>query len=146
MQDTFFNWEDLKESWPQVRKGFWLNVQLFVVAEIFVLVWALVVVLGRILPGGAATPGAVVRHGYIDIFRGLPAIVTIYLVGFGLRSPASRSSGSSSLFQLGVIALALVYGAYVAEVYRAGIESVHWSQTGGGPVARALVRADNAAT
>ena len=128
VQETFFNWQDLKDSWPQVRKGFWLNVQLFMVAEFFVLIWALVVALGRILPGRAAMPVRWLAVGYIDIFRGLPAIVTIYLVGFGLPITGIEFFRQLSLFQLGVISLTLVYGAYVAEVYRAGIESVHWGQ------------------
>jgi polar amino acid transport system permease protein len=128
VQETFFNWEDLQDSWPAVRRGFWLNIQLFVVAEFFVLIWAMVIVLARIVPGRAAFPIRWLAIGYIDVFRGLPAIVTIYLVGFGLPITGIEFFRELSLFQLGVISLTLVYGAYVAEVYRAGIESVHWGQ------------------
>ncbi len=129
VQETFFSWSDLKASWPQVRKGFWLNIQIFVVAEAIVLVWAMVVAVVRQLPGAAAAPLRWLAIAYIDIFRGLPAIITIYLVGFGLPLTGLPFARSFSLFQLGVISLTLVYGAYVAEVYRAGIESVHWSQS-----------------
>ena len=129
VQQTFFNWTFLKDSAPTVLKGFWLNVKLFVVAEALVLVWALAVALVRSLPGRAATPARWLAIAYVDLFRGLPAIVTIYLIGFGLPLSGLPFVSRMSLFQLGVLALTLVYGAYVAEVYRAGIESVHWSQT-----------------
>ncbi len=129
VRDTFFDWEHLRESFPSVRKGFWLNIKLFVVAEVFVLIWGLVVVLMRLAPGRAAAPLRWLAIAYIDIFRGLPALVTIYLVGFGLPLTGISFAEDLDLFWLGVLALTLVYGAYVAEVYRAGIESVHWSQT-----------------
>ncbi len=128
VQQTFFNWTFLTDSFPTVLKGFWVNVKLFMVAEALVLVWALVVALMRSLPGRAAAPARFLAIAYVDLFRGLPAIVTIYLIGFGLPLSGLPLVSEMSLFQLGVVALTLVYGAYVAEVYRAGIESVHWSQ------------------
>jgi len=128
VQETFFNWTFLTDSFPTVIKGFWVNVKLFMVAEALVLVWALAVALVRALPGRAAAPARWLAIAYVDLFRGLPAIVTIYLVGFGLPLSGLPVVSKLSLFQLGVLALTLVYGAYVAEVYRAGIESVHWSQ------------------
>lgn len=128
IRDAFFDPTHLRESFPQVRKGFWLNVKLFVVAEIFVLVWALVVALARLAPGKGAAPLRWLAIAYIDVFRGLPAIVTIYLVAFGLPLTGISFFEEMELFWLGVLALTLVYGGYVAEVYRAGIESVHWSQ------------------
>ncbi len=141
VQRTMFNGEYLQGSFDTVITGFWLNIQIFVVAEILVLVWGLALALMRSAPGRAATPLRWFSIAYVDLFRGLPAIVTIYLVGFGLpqalpgvfnRNPVNEflfGSEQVSLFQLGVIALTLVYGAYVAEVYRSGIESIHWSQT-----------------
>jgi len=128
IRDTFFAWEHLRDSFPSVRKGFWLNIKLFVVAEALVLVWGLVVVLARLAPGKAAAPVRWLAIAYIDVFRGLPAIVTIYLVGFGLPLTGISFFEDLELFWFGVLALTLIYGAYVAEVYRAGIESVHWSQ------------------
>jgi polar amino acid transport system permease protein len=128
IRDTFFDPTHLRESFPSVRKGFWLNIKLFVVAEALVLVWGLVVVLARLAPGRAAAPLRWLAIAYIDVFRGLPAIVTIYLVGFGLPLTGISFFEDLELFWFGVLALTLIYGAYVAEVYRAGIESVHWSQ------------------
>jgi polar amino acid transport system permease protein len=127
---VFFNWEFLEDSFPTVLEGFWINIQLFVVAEIIVLPWAMVVAICRNLPGRLAAPLRFLSVVYVDVFRGLPAIVTIYLVGFGLPIAGGDWPilGNLTVFQRGVLALVLVYGAYVAEVYRAGIESIHWSQ------------------
>jgi polar amino acid transport system permease protein len=141
VQRTLFSGRHLVDSFPQVIKGFWLNIQIFVVAELLVLPWGLALALMRSTPGRAATPLRWFAIAYVDLFRGLPAIVTIYLVGFGLpqalpgvfnNNPVNEfvfGTKQISLFQLGVIALTLVYGAYVAEVFRSGIESIHWSQT-----------------
>ena len=141
VQRTLFNGSHISDSFDAVSKGFWLNIQIFIVAEILVLPWGLALALMRSTPGRAAKPLRWFAIAYVDLFRGLPAIVTIYLVGFGLPqalpgvfndNPVNDflfGSKQISLFQLGVIALTLVYGAYVAEVFRSGIESVHWSQT-----------------
>lgn len=129
LRATFFNGHFLADSFPDVRHGFFLNIQLFMVTEVLVLAWALVVALLRSAPGRALAPLRWLAVGYIDLFRGLPAIVTIYLIGFGLPIAGIPLARNLSLFQLGVLALTLIYGAYVAEVYRAGIETVHWSQT-----------------
>jgi polar amino acid transport system permease protein len=150
--NTFFSWQHIRDSFPSVFEGFMLNVVIFIVAEFFVLIWALVVVVVRQLPGRAAAPLRWLSVAYVDVFRGLPAIITIYLVVFGLpltQLPIVEDTADISfeLFSfhipgtdlgatviidqvviLGIFALVLVYGAYVAEVYRAGIESVHWSQ------------------
>ncbi len=139
MQSTFFSIDDFDKSLSTVWDGFKLNVAIFVTAEILVLFWALVVVTVRQLPGPAAAPLRWLSIAYVDVFRGLPALVTIYLVGFGLPLtdlPVFAHPSIDFLFihfdeveSLGILAITLVYGAYVAEVYRAGIESVHWSQT-----------------
>jgi polar amino acid transport system permease protein len=141
VQRTLFSGEHLEGSFDTVIKGFWLNIQIFVVAEILALAWGLSLALMRSTPGRPATPLRWFSIGYVDLFRGLPAIVTIYLVGFGLPQALPQVFNDNpvndflfgtdhvSLFQLGVIALTLVYGAYVAEVFRSGIESIHWSQT-----------------
>lgn len=123
--ETFFDWGLIAESLPQVLRGFRRNVELFMVAEACVLVWALVLALLRGLPGRAAAPLRWFAIAYVDVFRGLPALVVILLVAFGLPLVGLRWP----LFALAVVALTLVYGAYVAEVYRAGIDSVHRSQT-----------------
>ena len=96
------------------------------------LVWALLVAVVRQLPGRAFAPVRMLAIVYTDVFRGVPAIIVIYLIvlGFGLAGvpPFDSLSRDAQLFWLSVLALVLVYGAYVAEVYRAGLESIHWSQ------------------
>jgi polar amino acid transport system permease protein len=130
---VLFNGTVIWSSLDAVIEGFWLNIKIFVVAEIIVLVWALVVAVARLLPGRAAMPIRTLAIIYIDVFRGIPAIIAIYLILFGFPIaevwPFTELSRDSQRFWLGVFALVMVYGAYVAEVYRAGLESVHWSQT-----------------
>jgi polar amino acid transport system permease protein len=126
---TFLNPQLLLESLPSILDGFWLNVSLFMVAEVLVLIWGLIVALARSAPGPEAAPLRWLAIAYLDLFRGLPALVTIYLIGFGLPLTGLPIFRSLSLFSLGVLALTLIYGAYVAEVYRAGIDSIHWSQS-----------------
>ena len=130
---TFFYLPLMAEKWRLVVKAFWNNVFIFIVAEAFVLVWGLVVAIARLLPGEAGRPVRMLAAVYCDVFRGLPAVVTIYLVGFGLPLsgiiPAELPGiGRVPLSWYAIIALTLTYGAYVAEVYRGGIESIHWSQ------------------
>jgi polar amino acid transport system permease protein len=127
--DTFFSWEHLSSSLPQVVKGFVTNLSVMVAAEVCVLVWGLVLALLRSTQGRATGPVRWLAVGYIDLFRALPGLVVIYMVGFGMPIAGVPWVSDWSLFQLAVLALTLVYGAYVAEVYRAGIESVHWSQS-----------------
>jgi polar amino acid transport system permease protein len=104
-----------------------------VVAEAIVLVWALFVALVRLVPGRAGAPLRWLAVAYTDLFRGIPALLVIYLVVFGVplaQVPVlSALEGDTQLFWTAVIAISLTYGAYVAEVYRAGLDSTHWSQT-----------------
>ena len=131
MHATFFDWDDAKGSFPDVARSFWLNIRLFLVVEVFVLVLGLVVAIIRVIPSPALAPIKLVAVLYTDIFRGTPTLLIVLLVGFGV--PALELSGlPTSLFWLGVIALTLSYGAYVAEVIRAGILSVHPSQWASG--------------
>jgi polar amino acid transport system permease protein len=127
--DTYLSWDDLKESFPQVWRGFRVNLSLMVVAEVFVLVWGLVLALTRRASAPALRPLRWAAIAYIDLFRSIPALIVVYLVGFGIPIAGVPWVENWSLFQLVTLALTLVYGAYVAEVYRAGIESVHRSQT-----------------
>ncbi len=127
VRDTFFSWEAFKESFPDVLEGFWLDVRMFMAVEAVVLVWGLVVALIRLSTSPALFPVRVLATAYVDIFRGIPTILLVYLVGFGI--PALQLSGlPTDKVVLGCIALSLSYGAYVAEVYRAGIQSVHRGQ------------------
>jgi len=126
---TFFHVPHMMNSFWLVLKAFWVNVYICVVAEILVLIWGLVVAIARLLPGRPAQPIRFLATAYADIFRGLPAIITIYLVAFGLALAGLPVVRDLPLSALAIIALTLTYGAYVGEVYRAGIESIHWSQT-----------------
>ena len=149
---TFFLLPLMQQKWWLVTKAFFLNnIFIFVVAEILVLVWGLMVALARMLPGPAGQPVRAMAIMYCDVFRGLPAIVTLYLVGFGIplsglpdlivphivglfvdlaaMTPSQvKSATRIPVIWWCILALTLTYGAYVAEVYRAGIDSIHWSQ------------------
>jgi polar amino acid transport system permease protein len=127
VQRAFFDGEIFRASLPDIARGFLLNVRIFLIAEGLILVLALVIAVLRSLPGPVFFPIRALAIGYTDLFRGVPTILVIYILGFG--APALELSGvpRSPLFW-GVVSLVLVYSAYVAEVYRAGIESVHPSQ------------------
>jgi len=127
VRDTFFDWEKFTEIFPEVLVGFWLDIRVFLIVEVVVLVLGLVVALLRIARAPALFPLRLIATVYTDVFRGIPTILLVYMIGFGV--PALELSGlPSEPVVLGGIALALSYGAYVAEVYRAGLQSVHRSQ------------------
>jgi polar amino acid transport system permease protein len=127
VQETFFSWSVFKESFPDVLRGFWLDVKLFVIVEVVVLVAGLLVALVRTSRAPALFPLRLLGTVFVDLFRGIPTILLVYLVGFGI--PALQLSGlPTDPVVLGGIALSLSYSAYVAEVYRAGIGSVHRGQ------------------
>ncbi|MBA3234277.1 MAG: amino acid ABC transporter permease [Propionibacteriales bacterium] len=131
VQMTYFDVAYAREVLPDLSRAFVLNVKLFLVAEIFVLAVAVLVALVRVVPSAAMTPLKLIAIGYTDVFRGTPTLLVIFVVYFGL--PALQLEGvPTDLFWLGVIALTLSYGAYVAEVIRAGIASVHPSQWAAG--------------
>jgi len=127
VQEAFFDWSDFKDSFPAVLRGFWLDIKLFMIVEAAVLVLGLVVALARISRLPALFPLRLVAVVYINVFRGVPTILVVFLIGFGV--PALEIGWlPDDAVVLGGIGLALAYGAYVAEVYRAGIESVHPTQ------------------
>ncbi|GAA2844073.1 amino acid ABC transporter permease [Streptosporangium fragile] len=127
VRETFFNPEYFVEAIPDVLSGFLLNIKIFLIAEPLILVVGLLVALARTLTAPVFFPLRALAVAYTDIFRGVPTIMVIYLVGFGL--PALGLQGTpTDLATLGIIALTLSYGAYVAEVFRAGIDSIHPSQ------------------
>ena len=101
---------------------------MMLIAEALVLVFALAVAVVRGLPGRAASPLRALAVIYTDFFRGTPVILVAFVIGFGLPGLNIPWLSDASLFAYGVAALVLVYTAYVTEVYRAGIESVHPSQ------------------
>jgi polar amino acid transport system permease protein len=129
VRERFFSWSHIRDAFPQVLGGFAFNVRMFLVAEAFILVFALVLAVVRSLPGPWFFPLRAMVVGYVDLFRGIPLILLLYIIGFALPGLGLRGISTQSIFVYGVVSLVLVYSAYVAEVYRAGIESVHESQT-----------------
>jgi len=127
VKETFFSWDAFKTSFPDILRGFWLDVKLFVSVEIVVLVFGLVVALCRTTRAAALYPVRMLAAVYTDVMRGVPTILLVYLVGFGIPALELPWLPSDPIV-LGGIALALSYSAYVAEVYRAGIDSIHPSQ------------------
>ena len=133
VRETFFDASVFKDTFPDVLKAFWLDVRVFMVVEVAVLALGLVVALLRVARAPAMFPLRILATVYTDVFRGIPTILLVYLVGFGI--PALTNVEGSNLtwlptepVVLGGFALALSYGAYVAEVYRAGLRSVHRGQ------------------
>jgi polar amino acid transport system permease protein len=124
---TFFDWGQFKDSMPEIASAFLLNVKMFLIAEAFILVFALVVAVMRSLPGPVFFPLRAIAIVYADFFRGVPTILVIAVLGFGAPALQLKHVPLSTTFW-GIVALVLVYTAYVSEVYRAGIESVHPSQ------------------
>ena len=127
VRQTFFNWQEFKASMPEIARAFLLNVKIFLISEAFILPLALALAVIRSLPGPVFFPLRVLGIAYADFFRGVPTILVIALLGFG--APALQLSWVplSTTFW-GIVALILIYSAYVSEVYRSGIESVHPSQ------------------
>jgi polar amino acid transport system permease protein len=124
---TFFDIEYGREVFPTVVKGLWINLQLTFFGGLAIGVIAMGLALLRTTKSPALTPFRFLATAYVDIFRGAPLILIILLVGFGV--PALRLQGiSSNVIVLGTIAVVLTYSAYVAEVIRSGILSIHPSQ------------------
>ena len=123
----FFDWGYYKDSFPEILDAFWVNVKLFCIAEAIILPAALLLAVLRSLPGPVFFPIRALAIAYADLFRGLPTILVIFMLGFGMPALGLESIPDSQFFWA-VVALTLVYTAYVSEVYRAGIESVHPSQ------------------
>jgi polar amino acid transport system permease protein len=127
VRDTFFSWSAFKDSFPDVLSAFWLDVKMFCVIEVAVLIVGLAIALVRTSRVAALFPVRLLAAVFVDVFRGVPVILLVYLVGFGI--PALELSGlPSNPIVLGGIALTLSYSAYVAEVYRSGIASIHRGQ------------------
>jgi polar amino acid transport system permease protein len=127
VRSSFFDLPTAAGSFPSILAGLWLNVRVLVICEVLILVLGLGIAALRTLRGPVWFPLRALATGYVDLFRGLPLIICLYLVGFGL--PGLRLTGiPNDPVVLGGLSLVLIYSAYVAEVFRAGIESVHPSQ------------------
>jgi len=136
LRESFFSSDVFIESFPDILEGFWLDIRVFLVVEAVVLILGLAVALVRTIDIPALFPLRLIAIVYTDVFRGIPTILLVYLIGFGVPALANAEDGGSTPLSwlptnevlLGGAALALSYGAYVSEVYRAGIKSVHRGQ------------------
>lgn len=125
--DTFLRVDAWRQSFSELIQAFWINIWVAVVSFILVLIVGLILAIMRMLPGRAGAPLRLIATVYCDVFRAIPAIVTVLLVVFG-ASLAFTFTQTWNLAWLGVVALTMTYSAYVAEVYRAGLASLHPSQ------------------
>ncbi|TDK27041.1 amino acid ABC transporter permease [Arthrobacter crusticola] len=125
---TFLRGSFIAEAWEDVLKAFWVNVRVAIGAEILVLILGLAIAVMRMIPGPAGRPLRILATLYADIFRAIPGIIVLYLVGFGLSLAEVPVFRDLPPIWLAIFALTLTYSAYVAEVYRAGLESIHPSQ------------------
>jgi len=127
VHETFFSWFHARESFDGIKQGFWINVKLFMICEPLILVLAMAVALARSARAPWLLPVRLLAVAYTDVIRGVPTILLIVLFAFGM--PALRLQGlpNDPIFWCGV-ALVVSYGAYVAEVFRSGIDSIHPSQ------------------
>jgi polar amino acid transport system permease protein len=124
---TFLSWPDARASFPTIARGFWINVKLFCIAEPIILVVGILVAVTRSTVSPWLTPLRAAAVLYTDLLRGVPTLLVVVLMALGV--PALQLTGvPTSLFWLTLVALVLSYGAYVAEVVRSGIESIHPSQ------------------
>lgn len=128
VQQTFFDPAVAWQALPRVWDGFLLNLRVLVFAAVGVLVLSIVIAGIRTLRGPVFFPLRALAAGYTDLFRGMPLIITLYLVGFGIPGLLGSSGPRIPAEVLGTVALVLTYSAYVSEVFRAGIEAVHPSQ------------------
>lgn len=142
IRQYYFDFGVMGDELQPVLKGFWLTIQLSILGGIFSLIWGLILAVIRQLPGRALAPARWLSIAYIDSFRGIPLLLVLLLVSGGLSALSSPIGGDvipdflgkptwlgeTSPFWYGVISLTVTYGAYMAEVYRAGIEAVPGGQ------------------
>jgi polar amino acid transport system permease protein len=127
VKSSFFDWDQFVESAPGILAAFRINIALFLTAEVLILIFGLLLAVLRGLPGPVFFPVRLLATIYVDVFRALPGLLVIFVLGFaipGLQLPGVPTDP----FVWAVVALTLLYSAYVSEVYRSGIDSVHPSQ------------------
>ncbi len=126
-KQTYFDIDYGLEVLPIVARGITTNIRLTIIASILITILALLLALARTSKAAALTPFRILATVYVDVFRGVPLLLVILLVGFGI--PALGIKGlTGNVLILGTIAVVLTYSAYVAEVFRSGILSIHPSQ------------------
>lgn len=124
---TYFDWDKAVDSFPAVLAGLWLNIRVMLTCAVLIVVLGLTIAIMRTLRGPVTFPLRLLGTVYVDLFRGLPTLLVLFLLGFGAPALNLQGLPKSALFW-GATALVLSYSAYVAEVFRAGIQSVHPSQ------------------
>jgi polar amino acid transport system permease protein len=124
---SFFSGDDLTASLDDIAPAFWLNVKIFLIAEFFILIFALLLALARSSRAPALFPVRILATVYVDLLRGIPVLLVLFLLGFGVPALGLEGVTNDPVFWA-TVALIMSYSAYVSEVYRAGIESVHDSQ------------------
>jgi polar amino acid transport system permease protein len=127
VRESFFNWHYAKQSFPRIFEGILLNLRVLFLAEFFVLIFGLAIAIARTTTSPVLYPLRLIATIYTDIFRGMPLLLVLFLVGLGIPGLRLSYIPNSAVF-LGTIALVLTYSAYVAEVIRAGIEGVNPTQ------------------
>lgn len=127
VQQAFFSPPDFREAWPRVVDGFMLNVRMFLIAEPIILAFGLLLAVLRLTKNPVLFPLRAFAIGYIDLFRGIPTLLVILMLGFGMPGLRIEWLPASPVFW-GVTAIILSSAAYTAETFRAGIESIHPSQ------------------
>jgi polar amino acid transport system permease protein len=127
VQTSFLNAQVFWDTLPGLLDAFIINIQLFVTAEVLVLIFGLALAVMRSLHGPVFLPIRVLSNAYTDLFRAVPGVLVIFILGFGIPGLGLIDPKTDQRL-FGILALTLVYAAYVAEVYRAGIESIHPSQ------------------
>jgi polar amino acid transport system permease protein len=137
VRHTFFSPHDMWQSFVgdpakgyySVGEALWLNIRMFLVAEVFILIFALVLALVRQSASPVLFPFRVLALVYVDFFRGVPVLLVVLAIGFGVPALRLPYVSAQSTAVYGTVALVVTYSAYVSEVYRAGLNSVHRSQT-----------------
>ena len=127
VRESFFNWHYAQKAFPRIFDGILLNLRVLIIAEFFVLIFGLAIAIARTTTSPVLYPLRLVATIYTDIFRGMPLLLVLFLVGLGIPGLRLSYIPNSAVF-LGTVALVLTYSAYVAEVIRAGIEGVNPTQ------------------
>ncbi len=127
VKKSFFDRELLMDSFPELLEAFWLDIQIFLWSTPLIFGLSLLVAVTRNSRSPALFPLRALAIVYTDVFRGVPVLLTIFLIGFGIPGLIDSRAWSNPLIW-GTVALVLSYSAYVSEVFRAGIDSVHESQ------------------
>ena len=127
VQNQFFSGKHMSASWPNVLRGFWINIELFLIAMVLIPIVSLLIAVLRALRGPGFFPLRLLSLVFVDLFRGIPLYLLIVLLGFGV--PTLRLDGVPNSARFWALAaLVLSYSAYTAEIYRSGIDAVPESQ------------------